>query len=338
MLARTCCRVGVDAGRARTQTPGCAAMLCGTMCGMLGLRIDLLAAGLITTVTFLGATMENAQAEANSSARFAVKLRAQRTSPLDLEVGGDLLGLPAGTTRYLTRDDLLALPQVMFKVTDDPNFTGPTQVKGILLEELAHDLGAAPPADLVVATCDDKYRANYPPEYLTQHHPVLVLEVNGKPPSGWPKDSSRHEFDMGPYMISHAKFTPAFKILSHNDESQIPWGVVRLEFRNGKVVFGAIAPRGPRPDEGLVQAGYKIAQQNCFRCHNLSASDEQKSWAPWEVLSAIAAGSPEWFAAYVRNPKSKNPQAQMPGNPQYDDETMKALITYFRTFSHSEKP
>ncbi len=38
------------------------------------------------------------------------------------------------------------------------------------------------------------------------HHPVLVLEVNGKPPAGWPKDSVEHKFDMGPYMISNPKF------------------------------------------------------------------------------------------------------------------------------------
>jgi hypothetical protein len=168
------------------------------MCGMLGFRTDWLAAcfWLITGAVFLVTAMENARAESNASAQSAAKLRERRTSAMDLEVGGDLLGLPAGTTRYIIRDDLLALPQVTFKVTDDPNFTGPTQGRGVLLEELARELGAAPAPDLVVAICDDKYRANYPREYLTQHHPVLVLEVNGKPPSGWPKDSGGHEFDM----------------------------------------------------------------------------------------------------------------------------------------------
>jgi cytochrome c1 len=39
----------------------------------------------------------------------------------------------------------------------------------------------------------------------------------------------------------------------------------------------------------------------------------------------------------VRNPQSKNPHAQMPGNPRYDDATLQALTAYFRTFT-SEKP
>jgi len=267
-----------------------------------------------------------------------IKLLAQRTSPTDLEVGGELAGVPRGETRYVTRAELLALPQLRFTVRDDSNFAGPTQIKGVLLEELARDLGAAPGADLVVAICDDKYRANYPRGYLAAHHPVLVLEINGKPPSGWPKDSGGHGFDMGPYMISHEEFAPAFKILAHTDEAQIPWGVVRLEFRDEKTVFGAIAPRGPHANDPDVQAGYKITEQNCFRCHNMGNEGGQKSGIAWTLLAAVADTSQDFFAAYVRDPKSKSPQAEMPGNPQYDDETLRALGSYFRTFYGAEQP
>jgi len=51
------------------------------------------------------------------------------------------------------------------------------------------------------------------------------------------------------------------------------------------------------------------------------------------VLSAWATASPEYFAAYVRDPQAKNPHAQMPGNSGYDDATISALIAYFQTFS-----
>jgi mono/diheme cytochrome c family protein len=266
----------------------------------------------------------------------AVKLLAQRTSATDLEVGGELAGVPRGETRYVTRAELLAMPQVSLTVRGDPNFTGSTQIKGVLLEELARELGATPTADLVVAICDDKYRANYPRDYLAAHHPVLVLEVNGKPPSGWPK--SGEGFDMGPYMISHEEFEPAFKILSHTDEPQIPWGVVRLEFRDEKAVFGAIAPRGPHANDPDVQAGYKIAEQNCFRCHNMGSEGGQKSGIPWTLLAAVAENSRDFFLAYVRDPKSKSSQAAMPGNPNYDDETLRALAAYFRTLYGAEQP
>jgi mono/diheme cytochrome c family protein len=264
-------------------------------------------------------------------------LHATRTSPSDLEVGGDLAGLPPGTTRYVTHEDLLALPQVSYTVTDDPNFKGlgPTLVSGVSLDELAKRF-AAPNAGMVVAVCDDKYRANYPRDYQLAHRPLLVLEIDGKGPAAWPKDEGN---DMGPYLISHPKFTPRFKVLSHAEERQIPWGVVRIDFRSEKQVFAAIEPRGPQTADPAVQSGYRIARENCFRCHNAADEGGRKAGVTWTVISALAAGSPDFFAGYVRDPKSKSPQARMPANPDYDDATLRALAAYFRTFSAAgDKP
>jgi mono/diheme cytochrome c family protein len=139
-------------------------------------------------------------------------------------------------------------------------------------------------------------------------------------------------------MISHPKFSPAYKVLSHAEEAQIPWGVVRIEFREEKTVFGAIAPRGTRARDREVQDGFRIAQQNCFRCHNAGREGGLKSGLSWEALSAFAEASPKDFAAYIRAPLAKNSRAQMPGNPQYDDATLAALTAYFRTFSEPAKP
>jgi hypothetical protein len=268
---------------------------------------------------------------ATSETFSAPMLRAHRSSPLDLEIGGDVRGLPPGATRYLTRADLLALPQASYTVTDDPNFTGPTEISGVPLDELARRLATKPESDLIVAICDDLYRANYPPSYIAAHQPLLVLKVNGKPPSGWPKDSEAHRYDMGPYLISHPKFTPSFKILSHADEAQIPWGVVRIEFRNKRQVFRPIEPHGPLANDTTVQAGFTIAQQNCFRCHNAGEEGGRKSGVTWAVLSAVAADSPVFFKDYVRNPKSKSSDAKMPGNSRYDEKTLHALTIYFQT-------
>ncbi len=265
-------------------------------------------------------------------------LHEKRQLPTDLEVSGALSGVPPESTRYVTREELLAMPQVNFTVTDDANFTGPTRIRGVKLEVLARALGASPASDMVVAICDDGYRANYPHAYLLAHHPALVLEVNGAPPAGWPKGSQEHKFDMGPYMISHPKFTPSDKILSHAEEPQIPWGVVRIEIREEKIVFGSIAPHGPHARDREVQAGFRLAEQNCFRCHNAGREGGQKSGLSWEALSAIATASPKDFAGYIRAPIEKNPHAQMPGNPQYDDATLAALTAYFRTFSGAAKP
>jgi hypothetical protein len=276
-----------------------------------------------------------AQGASGSPAPLAAKLHAQRTSTGDLEIGGNLPGIPAGATRYLTRQDLLALPNVSFTVTDDSNFAVATKVKGVQLAELAKELGV-PAGDVVVAICSDKYRAHYTREYMARHEPVLVLEINGKPPSGWPKDSGGHGADMGPYMISHAKFAPSFKILSQTEEPQIPWGVVRLDFRSEYAVFGGISPHVLDAKNGAVQVGYKIAALNCFRCHNNGDEGGEKSGVPWDVLSSIAASSPDFFTQYVRDPKSKNPETQMEASPQYGENTMHALIAYFQAFLRKE--
>ncbi len=75
----------------------------------------------------------------------------------------------------------------------------------------------------------------------------------------------------GRMLILHPAFKPAFKILSHWDEAQIPYGVTRLEFRRESEVFGAIRPRGYWPAKSQVTQGYLIARQDCFRCHNMGA-------------------------------------------------------------------
>ena len=137
---------------------------------------------------------------------------------------------------------------------------------------------------------------------------------------------------MGPYLISHPHFAPGSRTLGHEEEAQIPWGVVRLEFRNEQAMFGEIAPRGPRADEAAVQAGYRIARENCLRCHGPSSYGRLKGQLNWAGIAFFVDASPKEFAAYVRDPKSVVKTAEMPGNPGYDDATMQALIAYFRTF------
>jgi mono/diheme cytochrome c family protein len=265
-------------------------------------------------------------------------LREKRQGASDLELSGELVGLPPESTRFITRDELLAMPQVNLTITGDPNFSGPTKIRGLKLEDLVRRFAASPSSAMVVAICDDGYRANYPPDYIAAHHPVVVLQVNGEPPSGWPKAAEDRTSNMGPYMITNAKFTPSFKVLAHADEAQIPWGVVRLEIREEKAVFGAIVPSGPSASDREVQDGFRIASQNCFRCHDTGGEGGRKAGRSWEMLAAMAAASPNEFAAYIRAPLSQNPQTQMPANPQYDDATLAAITAYFRTFSKPAKP
>jgi Cytochrome C oxidase, cbb3-type, subunit III len=258
-------------------------------------------------------------------------LRLSRLSDTDLEIGGNLAGLPPGSTRFVRYEDLLAVEQVTYSVIDDSNFEAKVRISGIPLTELARVLGAAQDAHLVVAICYDGYRTNYPASYLAAHQPLLVLKVDGKVEAKWPKTKSGGS--LGPYLISHPSFTPSFKVLSHTDEPQIPFGVTRVEFRDERVVLGSIAPPGQNPPDSPVVAGYRIAQQNCFRCHNMGAEGGQLSGRSWQTLGMWASTEPQYFARYVKNPRDIDPKNHMPGNPQYDAATINALREYFSTFA-----
>ena len=93
--------------------------------------------------------------------------------------------LQVGESQFVSYQDLLRLPQVKFTTSDDSNFPAPAHVSGVPLDELKRALGSD--ADMVVAIAADGYRSNYPAAYLSAHHPVLVLTVNGEAQQGWPK-------------------------------------------------------------------------------------------------------------------------------------------------------
>ena len=256
-------------------------------------------------------------------------LDASRQAPTDLEIG-----LTTGATEFIPYEALLRLPQVSFMVSDDVNFPAPVRLGGVSLDQLKRSLGSSD-WDMVVAICADGYRSNYPAAYLSAHHPVLVLTVDGKSQKDWPKTHSGGE--LGPYVISNPSFVPSFKVLSHADEAQIPFRVVRLEFRSESQIFGAIAPHGKFAPDSPVVDGYRIAQQNCYRCHNMGDEGGRMASVSWPVLGALAKGNPEFFAKYVRTPQALNPRSSMTASPGYDDQTIAALEAYFATFAAGEQ-
>jgi len=262
-------------------------------------------------------------------------LRSARTSPGDIELAGDLAGQHAGVTRYLRYEDLVSLTQETFTVVDDANLPSGTQVSGIALATMVRLFAAKPDAALVVAICDDRYRTSYPRSYLAAHHPVLALRINEKPRSEWPHSADGGS--LGPYLITHPFFKPSFRVLSHDDEPQIPYGVVRIEFRDEARVLGAIRPPGAWAADSIVAQGYTIAQQDCFRCHNMGEYGGAKAERTWLQLARIAHDDGARFQRIIRNPASANPAAKMPAHSDYDDATLAALTAYFSTFANSAR-
>ena len=262
-------------------------------------------------------------------------LQTERHAPSDLEIGGSLQGVPQGQTRFVSYQSLLSLPQETYTVADDQNFGTTVQISGVSLEKLPGWLGAQSGASMVIAICDDKYAAHYPAAYLQAHHPLLVLKVNGRQPDHWPFGVDR--LPMGPYMVSHPSFKPSFRILSHDDEAQIPWGIVRLDLRREQTVYAPIEPQGAAAKDPVVQQGYVIARQNCFRCHSRSGEGGQKSKYLWRDLAQEAVTNPTNFDAYVPYPKSTGWQSQRSASPQYDDATLSALRRYFASFQEASR-
>ncbi len=259
-------------------------------------------------------------------------LHVERSSPGDLEVGGELRGLPPGSTRYIRYEDLLRLPQEKYTVRDDSNLGGTAEIQGISLETLARLFGKAASDDaMVVAICYDEYRTNYPRDYVAAHHPVLVLRINVETRERWPK--SENGGPLGPYLISHPFFKPAFKVLSHEDEPQIPFGVTRLELRRESVVFGAIRPPGDWAAGSAVAEGYAIARQDCFKCHNMGAEGGTMAGRSWRQLGEDAEENGTRFRQTIRDPASVTAGAKMPAHTDYNDATLDALTAYFTTFA-----
>jgi len=112
-------------------------------------------------------------------------LALKRNSPSDLEITGMVAGVPPGTSRYVSYETLLTLPQVTVAVTGDDNFNEIPREKilvtGIYLDVLAKYLGAQPSSDLVSALCSDGYRSIYSHDYVLSHRPIFALMIDGLP-------------------------------------------------------------------------------------------------------------------------------------------------------------
>jgi mono/diheme cytochrome c family protein len=263
-----------------------------------------------------------------------VTLHEARKAADDLEIAG--VGDDPGALRYLRYADLASLRRVAKTIQGNADFGKlKMQIVGIYLEQISGAVGAGKDQDLIDAWCADRYRSHFPAEYVAKHHPILVLTVDGQRPSAWAV--KHHLYDPGPYFVTYEDFVPAFRVLSHEDEAQLPANVVRLTFNSAAKTFGVIAPKGNFAAGSVVGEGFVIAKQNCLRCHNSGNVGGTKAGWDWVALSTWAREEPAFFAKYVRDPKSVEAHAHMPGNPTYDEGTLAALTAYFRTFTDAEE-
>lgn len=252
-------------------------------------------------------------------------LMNQRSSPQDLEITGDLPGMPAEASRFVSYAALSELPQVTDTVRNDENFAGPVQLSGVPLDALLAALGVDGKDVLIAAVSSDGYEGHYTTAYRAAHHPFLVLRIAGKEPAQWPAGPDGEKYQ--PYVISGPSFVPAFHVLAHKDMAQVPYAVTGLKLYPEKATLAALEPHG---GGAAAMAGYRIALQNCLRCHQAGTIGGTKSPFAWPQMKLIAQGNAGAFGKYVVRPQSVNPEANMPANPEYDAATIAALTAYFQ--------
>jgi mono/diheme cytochrome c family protein len=208
------------------------------------------------------------------------------------------------------------------------------KLSGVALDTLLAGLGINGAKQMIAASAGDGYEAHYTAEYRAAHHPFLVLRVGDAEPAKWSKGPEGENY--GPYLISHASFTPTSHVLAHKEESQIPYGVVGLRFLDEDAVLKELRPPGAAAASPAMQ-GYRIVLQNCLRCHREGDVGGTKSPFGWPQMALIAQGNPTAFGKYVVRPNSINPEANMPANPDYDAATIAALTAYFQSFAADKK-
>jgi mono/diheme cytochrome c family protein len=260
-----------------------------------------------------------------------------RHAASDLEVlVVDSNGKPAPSI-FLSRAYLSNLPQTTSRLHADENFpeipTSGVRVSGVDLNTFVR---AVAPSDLttaVIAICRDEYTAPFPPQTIKDQHPILVLTMDGLSPHAWA--ARHHTYDPSPYFVTYQNFVPSFHILAHQDRAQYPAEILSLKLIPAASLFAAITPpdSAQLPSDSPVLDGFRIAQQNCFRCHNSGGTGGTKSHQTWQHLGEVAKERPEFFAAWTQNPQSLDPKAKMPPNLKYDQATLKALTRYFQTFA-----
>jgi len=267
------------------------------------------------------------------------KLHRHREAVNDLEVTGLVHGVPAGESRFVSLAFLLSLPHVTLHIDTFEDFAAITKpgvmVTGVYLDVLAARLGApVVQPSAIEAICADGYAASFPSGYIGIHKPLFVLAIDGLTPHEWAE--KHHDYDAGPYFVAYEHFVPHFKVLSHADRPLEPDQITKLLFSTKAVIFAGIEPKqvnDPAQFNSPLVSGFRIARQNCFRCHNSGEYGGTQAGLSWKKLGKIARDRPEYFADWVYDPQKIDPTSKMPANKSYDKATLDALTKYFTTIA-----
>jgi len=247
---------------------------------------------------------------------------------ISLGVFGKLAG---GTSNVVVGyPALLAKAGPPVKVEFDPELGRAAEFRGVALAELPRLLGAGLDADLIILRAADNYFSCFPKDYVDRHQPFLAVEIDGAPPSRWPKTS--YGAALGPYLVSHPKFVGAELLPGLKESPRFPYAVVSLEFARAAETLDRLKVDGAATNHSL-RIGESLALSACISCHHAGDFGGTLAQRPWVILSTWAKADPGYFRRYVHDPKAVNPAAKMGGFKDWPAEAIEAVRGYFAAYS-----
>lgn len=261
----------------------------------------------------------------------SLELLAERQSEGDLEMSGQFAG--GRTNGFISREQLWKLPVLTVTNRHDPELQRAAVYTGVTLDAVLANISGTDASDAILAICRDKYSAIFPAEYRHHHRPILVLKLDGKEFTDWPKTPSGAR--LSPYYISYERFEARQErtVAGVVEESLIPFSVVQLKILHAAESLDRFRVGGAQ--KKTVQ-GEALAIERCLHCHYSGDIGGRVSGKPWLVVAAWAKAEPNLFQKYIRNPRQVEPTSRMPGFPDFGDEALSSLQSYFAEYLEAQ--
>jgi mono/diheme cytochrome c family protein len=244
-----------------------------------------------------------------------------------LKFGGALTG--GRTEAVLSHADLEQAASVRVRVERDLELQRAASLVGVPLADLSRLAGATPGTDVLILRAADGYTSYVTQDYLERHRPMLVVRLDGQPPSRWPTTS--YGAALGPYLVSHERFTPRPLLPGLPEPAAIPYAVVRVDFARSADTLHRLHVPGTATN-AVLRIGQELALRSCLSCHQAGDLGGTLAGRPWIVLGAWAKADPGYFRRYVRDPKSVNPASRMSGFKDWPEEALEAVRAYFAAY------
>jgi len=246
----------------------------------------------------------------------------------DLKVSGAFAALSPGAVGYLPRETLLGLPGLA-RLHEAPAPAIPAGDLQVLpLDRLVDALPVTGNADALMLLSSDRWVSVVPIAFLRQVHPYLLLTYNGRTwAQGWPKYGPFEP--LGPYYCGESAalgpVVPVRMEYGEFDASQV------VEIRAVNLAEHYAPFYGPRLAalSPAAAAGRRIFIAECNNCHQgPEGVGGNTSQRPLALLEIHAALHPDFFRAFVRNPRIVYPNTVMPTHEYFTDTMMNQLIAF----------